>query len=125
MEAKVEGEDMVEFNDILSWIVPTVLGTLLAVFAYINKEGFRRGSARGQSEVTTTVLGNTIKELENTKKSMEKLNDTIAEQNINIIKLQERLRYLSVQMNELKERLGLPKIRVEDENSDTIDRKWK
>jgi len=106
---------MVDFNDVLSWIVPTVLGTLLAVFAYINKEGFRRGTVRGQSEVTTTVLGNTIKELENTKHSMEKLNDTISEQNINIIKLQERLRYLSVQINELKDRLGMPKVKV-DEN---------
>jgi len=106
---------MAEINDILQWVIPTVLGTLLAVFAYINKEGFRRGNQKGQSEVTTTVLSNTIKELESTKDVIEKLSKKLDEQNSMIIRLEERLRFTCTQINDLKHRLQLPTTNFEDD----------
>ncbi len=111
---------MPEINDILTWIVPSILGTLLAVFTYINKEGFRRGSQKGQSEVTTTVLGNTIKELELTKELMSELSKKLDVQNGMIIRLEERLRFTCQQLNDLKSRLSLPTTRFEDEQDEKL-----
>jgi len=111
-----------EINDIASWIVPAILGTLLAVFAYINKEGFRRGHNKGQSEVTTTVLGNTIKELETTKSMMSELSRKLDIQNGMIIRLEERLRFTCQQINDLKSRLSMPLTKFEDEHD--IRERW-
>lgn len=103
-----------EINDILQWVVPIGIGIFMSIFSYFNREAFRRGSSRGQSEVTTTILTNTIKELERTNEELEKTNKKLDEQKEMIIRLQEQLKNTCSQINELRSRLRMPRVHFEN-----------
>src|SRR5690348_13566828 len=104
---------MSEISEYVGIAISACLVIVGSVIGYTNRDSFRRGSSKGQSEVTTTIISNTIKELERTNDNLEKTNEKLGKMSDTIIRLQERLGYTCRQINELRDRLNMPKVHFE------------
>jgi chromosome segregation ATPase len=90
-------------GDVSSWIavISLVFGIGAAVVAGIVSWTKKMGSTEGKQSVTTTVIENTVKQLEGLKVDLEDIRREISKGNIQSTRLEERLEYLKERLDSL------------------------